>query len=236
MASRATSAAASAASSAWTCAQSPPFAPPPEGPARRAPTPAGPRRSPRSPPRSARPAWRTPGSNPARRGPCPLPRLTAAGPRAAPGHRPGPQEPGAVPGMARLRASAVRLAAPPVVLADAAAPEVADRGQPGVQPGPAGLQLGQRRLGHRDLRIRLFDQQPDYAGTSRYSKHLHWCPTPSATSGVWDRDVGDWPVTWPGRGGLVVRTTPDRFRLLVCGRTAVARFLPSGRWLSGSAG
>ena len=145
MASRATSAAASAASSAWTCAQSPPFAPPPEGPARRAPAPAGPRRSPRSPPRSARPAWRTPGSNPARRGPCPLPRLQLLAPRAAPGHRPGPQEPGAVPGMARLRASAVRLAAPPVVLADAAAPEVADRGQPGVQPGPAGLQLGQRR-------------------------------------------------------------------------------------------
>ena len=53
---------------------------------------------------------------------------------------------------------------------------------------------------------------------------------------VWDKNVGDWPVTWPGRGGLVVRTAPDRFRLLACGRTAVARFLPSGRWLSGSAG
>src|SRR5258708_28582385 len=41
-----------------------------------------------------------------------------------------------------------RLAAAPVVLADAAAPEVAGRGQLHIQPVPLVLQLGKRGLGH----------------------------------------------------------------------------------------
>jgi len=70
-----------------------------------------------------------------------------------PGARPaarraGPQVPRPVPGMIRLRASAVRPAAAPPRLADAAGTEVAGPGQPRVQLCAASFQLVKRLLGH----------------------------------------------------------------------------------------
>src|SRR6266496_369690 len=72
--------------------------------------------------------------------------------RAPAGHCLGPQPARPVPAAARLGAAAARrLAAPAVVLADAAPPEVTDRGQPLKQPGAPGLQLGQQRTAHQRL-------------------------------------------------------------------------------------
>ena len=82
-------------------------------------------------------------------------------PGAAAGHRARPQIPRPVPGMIRLRARAIRLSAAAVVLADRAAPEVAGRGQLGIQPVPLLLQIPQRRIGHDRLLSGCLISQPD---------------------------------------------------------------------------
>ena len=90
------------------------------------PPPAGPRRSSRSPPRSARRSRRTPHAGRPRPAPYPpLPRRAAARPSCG-GGRPGPQEPWPVARVIRVRARAVRLPAPALVLAHRPPAEVAD--------------------------------------------------------------------------------------------------------------
>ena len=118
-----------------------------------------PRRSPRSPPRSARPARRTAGRPPAPRGPFPPPRRQLAAPGPLPGTDRVHSVPRPVTGMPRLRARAVRLAAPAVVLAHRAPPEIPDLGQLLIQPCPARLHSApQARLGHGHSSVWLFDR------------------------------------------------------------------------------
>jgi hypothetical protein len=73
-------------------------------------------------------------------------KLTAPG--AAASNRPGPQIAGTVPGVTGLGAGTVRLAAAPVVLGDAAPPEIPDGSQPLKQAGTPGLQLSQQSTRH----------------------------------------------------------------------------------------
>ena len=153
LAASAARAASSADASAASASRSPLF-PVPAGQVncrrpRRA-APGGPRRSPRSPARSVRSPPRTACRRRSRGAPCPAPRRSAAWFASA---RPPTAStvPRPVPGMIWGRARAVRLAAAPVGLADAARAEIPGPGQLLIQPVALAFKLV-KRLRHPSSR------------------------------------------------------------------------------------
>jgi len=98
-----------------------------------------------------------------------------------PPHRPGPQEPGPVPGMIRLRARAIRLPALPVVLRHRPAAEVTDLAELRIQPFPLGLQFRKRGPGHGYSSSDCGNNNQTPIITSPDAGPLHSCRTPRPT-------------------------------------------------------